>query len=90
MLMLKPSVGITVNVGRPILLSYNSITSQADNTDGYSPKRLHQCLWLSYIIFMKEDGHSPYNINIQGDSIKIKPNCLCHIYLILDHIITKL
>src|SRR6218665_1957740 len=31
-----------------------------------------------------------YIPNIHGDSIKTKPNCLCHIYLILDHIIKKL
>ena len=27
---------------------------------------------------------------IHGDSIKTKPNCLCHIYLMPDHIILKL
>jgi len=30
------------------------------------------------------------NFYIHGDSIKCKPNCLCHIYLIPDHIILKL
>jgi len=32
-----------------------------------------------------------YQIMLHGVSIKkTKPNCLCHIYLILDHIIIKL
>jgi len=30
------------------------------------------------------------NFNLHGDSIKSKPNCLCHIYLTLDHIILTL
>jgi len=29
-------------------------------------------------------------VYIHGDSIKSKPNCLCHIYLMPDHIMLKL
>src|SRR6218665_305435 len=29
-------------------------------------------------------------LSLHGDSIKTKPNCFCHIYLILYHIIIKL
>jgi len=33
---------------------------------------------------------SMYYSILNGDSIKTKPNCLCHKYLILDHIIMTL
>jgi len=34
--------------------------------------------------------HEPMHLNIHGDSIKTKQNCLCHIYLMPGDTILKL
>ena len=45
---------------------------------------IHACLYIyMYFMYLRRPI-------IHGVSIKTKPNCLCHIYLMPDHIILNL
>src|SRR6218665_2988356 len=61
---------------------------------GRNKKQKTMSLFLSYSETRDNKGMTYVKQNrvgyIHDDSIKSKPNCLCHIYLIPDHIISKL